>query len=211
VPSWLCWPLVWLCGGIGLVPLVESTVPLWLSSDGGLAQASILAGLVLLDGAAVVGGSVGVRWSSGRRDGGNLHGGRCCVFRGHKGGCLAAWHAPSVASLVEGTECGGVYLSEVRNLSSLAGSWSWSGFCWVVTLITVGDGWAGLLGVAVELPFSRVRACWVRLSIRRKPCPTVYVGAGNDDTLRCRLPFWRRCCVAFVVPLEALWVKTQFW
>jgi hypothetical protein len=119
VPSWLCWPLVWLCGSVGLVPPVKSAVPLWLSSDGGLARASILVGLVLLDGAAVVGGSVGVRWISGRCDGGDLHGGRCCAFHGRKGGRLAAWRASSVASLVEGAECGSVYLSEVRNLSSL--------------------------------------------------------------------------------------------
>jgi hypothetical protein len=76
VPSWLCWPLVWLCGSVGLMPPVESAVPLLLSSDGGLARASILAGLVLLNGAAMVGGSVGVRWISGRRDNGDLHGGR---------------------------------------------------------------------------------------------------------------------------------------
>jgi hypothetical protein len=57
------------------MPPVESAVPLWLSSDGGLARASILAGLVLLDGATMVDGSVGVRWISGRRDG-DLHGGR---------------------------------------------------------------------------------------------------------------------------------------
>jgi hypothetical protein len=67
----------------------------------------------------VVDGSVGVWWISGQRDGGDFHGGRCCVFHGRKGGRLAAWRASSVASLVEGVDCDGIYHSEVRNLSSL--------------------------------------------------------------------------------------------
>jgi hypothetical protein len=61
----------------------------------------------------------------------------------------------------------------------------------------------------VRLVVAYVSVGWLFLSIRRKPYPIFHAGAGNGDTLRCRLLRWRRCYGTHGLPLEVLRAKAQ--
>jgi hypothetical protein len=191
-----------------MLPVVVA-VPVWLMPDGGHAFPPGSAGG---SGARGRGGRGqlfdGVWWKSGRR---------CSPWWRMQRDVQLQRRSPGkgggLATTVEG---GSGYHLEVHNLllfdddddtARLFMVWFW----WAVALFTVGDGQGGVLGVSAELPFRRVRACWVRLSIRRKACPVVYASAGNNDTPGCRLPPWRRYCGVSELPVEVLRMKTQFW